>query len=99
MVSTGDAFRVSLTATAPIPLSMLAESAPVVAQLRFTLSPSTIVAESVVNELITGRVFTVTVTLSVTVPFAFVAVMVYVVVIEGDSSCEPWVFAVTAPMP
>ena len=76
VVSTGEALIVPLSATAPIPSSILAESALVVAQVRFTLPPSTIVAVSIVNELITGRLFTVTVTLSVTDPFAFVAVIV-----------------------
>ena len=78
MVTEGVTACSALALTGPIPWLILAVSAFVTVQLRVAEVSSVIVPESVVNESITGRVFTVTVTLSVLVlfPSSLVAVMV-----------------------
>lgn len=98
VVTEGETLRAPLVATGPIPLSIDADVAFDVLQVRSALPPTVIVEGVAVNEFTTGsRGKTVTDTVAVTVPPELAAINVYVVEVVGETLCEPDV--ATAPMP
>ena len=75
VIAEGETLCVPLAATAPMPLSMVTVSAPVLVQFSVELPPETMEAGTA-DRVTVGNGTTVIVTLSVTVPPAPVAVIV-----------------------
>jgi copper(I)-binding protein len=97
VVCVGDTEREPLTATAPMPLFMVADSALVELQVSVE-DPSGWILAGLADRLTVGAgVVTVTVAVAVAVVPPPVTVMVYVVVCVGDTEREP--FSATVPIP